>query len=185
MADIMETLGILGQLDDLVAVDLQARMMASGVPEVSIDQIGQLWSAYQDAVLEKKLPAFLQDAKWAPTLEDVAKTTQLPKMTVAAFLTALRAQAADWADTQYLDPGKGQALRDDAVQKAKDILSLPGKVVVTATKPLTDAAAATANSISGPLMWVAIAAAAVAAIYVTFEVAPMFAGAKSARKRKG
>jgi hypothetical protein len=183
--DIMETLGILGQLDDLVAVDLQARMISTGVPDATIDQIGPLWTAYQDAVLEKKLPAFLQDAKWAPTLEDVATTTQLPKMTVAAFLTALRAQAKDWSDTQYLDPGRGQALRDDAVQKAKDILAIPGKVAVAVTKPVTDAAVTTANAVSGPLMWVAIAAAAMAAIYVTFQVAPMFAGVKVSRKRKG
>ncbi len=181
----MDSLGVLGLMDPLTTADIEGRMHASGVPDATYAEVRQLWAAYQDAILEKKLPPFTQDAKWAPTFEDLVKVTQLPKMTVSAFLTALRAHAAEHATMQYLDPAQGQASRTAAVQKAKDILSLPGKVVKTAAGPIIDTAGAASNAISGPLKWVAISAAAAAAIYLTFQFAPMFTAAKKAKKRKG
>jgi len=184
MSDIMESLGVLGLMDPLTQRDIRDRMIATGVPDATYDQVGQLWDAYQDAILEKKLPPFTKDAEWVPTFNDLVKVTQLPKMTVSGFLTALREHAAMNATMQYLDPATGQKSRDDATQKAKDILSLPGKVVQTASKPLIDTAGAAGTAITGPLKWVAIGAASLAVIYFTFQVAPMFKVAKKARKRK-
>ncbi len=182
--DIMENLGVLGLMDPFTSRDIRDRMIASGVPDATVDQVGQLWDAYQDAILEKKLPPFTKDAEWVPTFNDLVKVTQLPKMTVSAFLTSLREHAAINATMQYLDPAVGQKSRDEATQKAKDILSLPGKVVQTASKPLIDTAGAAGSAITGPLKWVAIGAASLAVIYLTFQVAPMFTAAKKIKKRK-
>ncbi len=185
MADIMESLGVLGIMDVFTAEDILSRMVDSGVPDATLAQLRQLWDAYQDAILEKKLPPFTKDAEWLPTFNDLVKVTQLPKMTVSAFLTSLRQHAADNSTMQYLDPAQGQASRTDAVQKAKDILSLPGKIVQTASNPIIDMTKSASDAISAPLKWVAIGAASLAVIYVAFQLAPMFKTAKRAAKKRG
>jgi len=184
----MEQLGVLGLMDPFTAMNIRDRMIQGGAQDATLAQVHQLWPAYQDAILEKKLPPFVQDAEWLPTFNDLVKVTQLPKMTVSAFLTALRAHASANSTMQYLDPAQGQASRDAVVAKAKEILSLPGKVLQTATDPVIATAKKASDAVSGPLKWVAIGAASLAAIYVVFQVAPMFKAAKkakAAKKRKG
>jgi hypothetical protein len=104
-------------------------------------------------------------------------------VTVTAFLTSLRAHAADNATMQYLDPAQGQAQRQNVVDDVKAVISAPAKIITTASKSLVTAATDAASAISGPLMWVAIGLAAVAVTYVTFQFAPMLMGAK--KKKKG
>jgi hypothetical protein len=181
----LEQMGVLGYMDPFTALNIKGRMVDGGVPDATLDQVNTLWAAYQDAILEKKLQPFTKDAEWIPTFEDLVKVTQLPKMTVSAFLTALRAHAADNATMQYLDPAQGQASRTKAIDTAKAILAAPGNMIKTAAKPLVDTAGAASDAISGPLKWVALAALAGAVIYVTFQLAPVIAGAKKARKKKG
>lgn len=183
--DQVDQMGVLGIMDPFTALNIRTRMETGGATDATISQVNQLWTAYQDAILEKKLQPFTKDAEWLPTFEDLVKVTQLPKMTVSAFLTALRAHAADNATMQYLDPAQGQASRTKAVDTAKAIFSAPAKAFQVATKPLVDTAASASDAISGPLKWVAIAAAAGAVIYLTFQIGPLFAGAKKARKKKG
>jgi hypothetical protein len=48
-----------------------------------------------------------------------------------------------------------------------------------------DTAAAAGKAISSPLMWLALGAAAVAVVYVAYQVSPAFKAAGKARKRKG
>lgn len=182
--DTVEQMGILGFLDPLNALNLRNRMRDSGIPDATLDQVNQLWDAYQDAILEKKLPPFTRGSEWLPTFNDMQAVTQLPKMTVSGFLTALRAHAADNATMQYLDPAQGQASRQKAMDTAKSILTAPAKVVQAATKPLIDTAADASNAVVGPLKWVAIGAASLALIYLTFQVAPIFTAAKKAAKKR-
>lgn len=178
-------MGVLGYMDPFTALNIKGRMISGGVPDATLDQVNQLWTAYQDAILEKKLQPFTKDAEWLPTFNDLVKVTQLPKMTVSAFLTALRAHAADNATMQYLDPAQGQASRAAVVDKAKAILQLPGKILQTASKPVIDTAKSASDAVSTPLKWVAIGAASLAAIYIVFQVAPLFKTAKKAKKKKG
>lgn len=172
-------------MDPFTKGNIRDRMIQGGAADATTAQVDQLWTAYQDAILEKKLQPFTKDADWVPTFNDLVKVTQLSKMTVSAFLTALRAHAADNSTMQYLDPAQGQASREKAMQTAKDILQAPGNVIKTATKPVIDTAAAASGAVSTPLKWIAIGAASLAVIYITFQLAPMFKTAKKARKKKG
>ncbi len=183
--DPLESLGILGFMDPITAVEIRDRMRLGGVSDATTTHVSALWDAYQDAILEKKLPPFTKDADWIGTFNDLVSVTQLPKMTVSAFLTALRAHATEKGTMQYLDPAQGQKSREDAKQVIKDIITAPAKVFQVGTKPLIDTAAATSKAISQPLMWIALGAAAIAVVYVTFQVAPAFKAAGKVKKRKG
>jgi hypothetical protein len=183
--DTLENLGILGFMDPITAVEIRDRMRMGGVSDATTTHVSALWDAYQDAILEKKLPPFTKDADWIATFNDLVAVTQLPKMTVSGFLTALRAHASEKGTMQYLDPAQGQKSREDAKQAVKDIIAAPGNVIKVATKPVIDTAAAAGKAVSQPLMWVALGAVAIAAIYVTFQVAPAFKAAGKVKKRKG
>ncbi len=174
----LDQMGVLGLMDPFTALNIKGRMEEGGVADATVSQVNQLWAAYQDAILEKKLEPFTKDAKWVPTFDDLVKVTQLPKMTVSAFLTALREHAAENSTMQYLDPAQGQASRTAVVQKAKEILSLPGKVIQTASKPIIETAQSASDAVSTPLKWVAIGAVSLAAIYIVFQVAPLLQGKK-------
>lgn len=183
--DTLENLGLLGLMDPITSLEIRDRMRMGGVPDASMANVSALWEAYQDAILEKKLQPFTKDAEWLPTFNDLVKVTNLPKMTVSAFLTALRAHAQEKGTMQYLDPAQGQKSRTEAKEAVKEIISAPGKVIQTASKPVIDTAAAAGKAISSPLMWLALGAAAVAVIYITVQVSPAFKAAGRAKKRKG
>lgn len=183
--DTLENLGILGFMDPITAVEIRDRMRLGGATGASMANVSALWDAYQDAILEKKLSPFLRDAEWLPTFNDLVKVTNLDKMTVSAFLTALRAHAQEKGTMQYLDPAQGQKSRQEAKETVKEIITAPGKVIQAASKPVIDTAAAAGKAISSPLMWLALGAAAVAVIYVAYQVSPALKTAGKAKKRKG
>jgi len=183
--DTLENLGILGLMDPITALEIRDRMRMSGIPDASMANVSALWEAYQDAILEKKLQPFTKDAEWLPTFNDLVKVTGLSKMAVSGFLTALRAHADEKGTMQYLDPAQGQKSRQEAKQTVKEIIAAPAKVFQTATKPVIDTAAAAGQALSRPLMWLALGAAAVAVVYVTFQVSPALKAAGKAKKRKG
>jgi len=183
--DPLESLGILGFMDPITAVEIRDRMRLGGVSDATTTHVSALWDAYQDAILEKKLPPFTKDADWIGTFNDLVSVTQLPKMTVSAFLTSLRAHAEESGSMQYLDPAQGQKSRQEAKETVKAVIEAPAKVFQTATKPVIDVAAAAGKAISSPLMWVALGAAAIAVIYVTVQLSPALKAAGRTKKKKG
>lgn len=181
----LEQMGILGWMDPFTALNIKDRMIQAGAQTTTLATVKILWEAYQDAILEKKLIPFLPDADWLETFNDLVAVTGLSKNTVSAFLTSLRAHAFDAGTMEYLDPSKGAALRAQAKETIKQVVSAPGKVLQAASKPVIDTASAASAAVVGPLKWIAIGAVAVAVIYIGFQLVPLTTAGKKATKKKG
>lgn len=179
----LEQMGILGWMDPFTALGIKDRMIQGGATEATLATVKLLWEAYQDAVLEKKLPPFLPDLEWVPTFNDLVAVTGLPKHTVSAFLTALRAHAHTAGTMEYLDPSKGAAMRQAAKETVKEAIAVPGKVIQAATKPVIATVNDAGAALVGPLKWIAIGAVAVAVIYVGYQLLPLTTAAKKAKKK--
>lgn len=181
----MELLGVLGLMDPFTTRNLRDRMIDGGAPNATTDQVSLLWDAYQNAVLNKGLSPFFRDAEWVPTFNFMVQQTEYPKMTVSAFLTALRAHSQENGTLEYLDPAQGAAAQAKAKAIVKDVIAAPGNIIHTAASPVIQTAAEAGSAIVGPLKWTAIGLAAAAALYVGYEVFTTLKPVKKAVKRKG
>lgn len=181
----LQNMGLLGVMDAFTKIFVRDRMVAGGYPQATLSMVTMLWEAYQDAILEKKLEPFLKDANWLPTLQEMERVTGLPRMAISAFLVGLREHSLEKSTLEYLDPRKGQAAQKSTAETVRKVIEAPARIFQVATKPLVETGGEISKVLTGPLRYVAIIAAAGAAVYIGYQVSIVLSAKRKATKRKG